>query len=67
MLGYVSLRMQEPSLDDLKRLGLSVIGSDLDGKPSKQEERLAQEMVIKNAEIARLKDRLQRQKKKKRK
>jgi len=65
--GYLLHRMTEPSLTDLMKIGLNFLGSDLDGKPSKKEEKLAIELTIKQGEIDRLKENLSSKGKKKKK
>ena len=68
LMGYLSHRMKEPAtLDELKALGLSYIGQDLEGKPSKKEEKLSMELAIKQGEIDELRQRLNRRRSKRKK
>lgn len=56
-MSYLYFRMREPTLDDLKQIGASILGQDLDGKPSKKEEKMSMELALKHNDI----DNLQRQ------
>lgn len=56
--------MKEPTLSELRALGLDVLGRALDGNPSKKEEKLSMELALKQGEIDDLRERLQLKKRK---